>query len=1014
MKNIYKIFRTDLVNIAKNPAALLVIAAVVFLPSLYAWFNIISSWDPYANTKGVAIAVSNMDEGTTLEGKEIQVGDEIIKSLEENDKLGWVFVDEKEALRGVEHGEYYASIVIPADFSEKIATVVTGHPQKPELDYYINEKINAIAPKVTSAGASGIIENVSSHFVKSANGAIFKVFNEIGLELEQSLPAMEQMKKLVFQLEADLPEIDRMIQLAQTDLDKAESIVGKVDDGLVKVKEIGQHAEALGSQLETLLYEGDRVVREYAPTIQADLQTVQEIALLTSELTDSLIASDINADTLLHGLEQAMEAVDKGAAALERLTDVVKSIDTMISEEGKLQEVILTLISAHDRLSELRGIMASAVRLLHEGEEPAREVLQRIHDAAQEADRLLGELIQLHDERLLPALKEAVEKAKQGAPKVKEELLLLQEKVQAGEQELGKLLDMPWDPERAKQGLGTAMERIDTGLAVTERLIDRFERLNALTDRKPLQSPIDALKEVQKRFETVKERLQQAQQAIENGQQPAEKLLSGIGELLKEADRLLGEVIQAYEPVPLPALQEALAQAEELDRQVRGEMDRLQETAQRVIRLTDKGLSLDTAKVRTALLEGMARIDQGQAVIVRLIRSLDQAQTLVKDGALRDAVERLEAMQERLLTLKEALGKAYEVVEAGGQPAAELIHRINAGAKELNHGLGELLQIYDSKLAPALEDASTVAQQTVYKANTVIHEANEALPEIESLLLKAGEGVELGQQEVGRIRDKFPAAQTRLTEVADRIREFEKTGALDQILDLMRLDADEESDFFAKPVELKEHKLFPIPNYGSAMSPFFTTLSLWVGALLLVSLLRADVENKQDYKSYEVYFGRFLTFLTLGLGQSLIVTLGDLFLLKAYVVNKVWFVLFGLLISGIFVMIVYTLVSVFGNVGKAMSIVLLVLQLSGSGGTFPIQMAPDFFQKIHPFLPFTHAITLMREAVGGMLWSVVWKHALILLIYIVIAFVMGVALKKTFNKSSDKFLEKAKESKLIL
>ena len=107
------------------------------------------------------------------------------------------------------------------------------------------------------------------------------------------------------------------------------------------------------------------------------------------------------------------------------------------------------------------------------------------------------------------------------------------------------------------------------------------------------------------------------------------------------------------------------------------------------------------------------------------------------------------------------------------------------------------------------------------------------------------------------------------------------------------------------------------------MSPFFTTLSLWVGALLLVSLLSVEVHDEErSFRSIEVYFGRYLTFLTIALFQALFVTLGDIYLLRTYVVNPGWFILFALLISSIFMLIVYTLVSVFGNVGKAMAIVL--------------------------------------------------------------------------------------------
>lgn len=115
-----------------------------------------------------------------------------------------------------------------------------------------------------------------------------------------------------------------------------------------------------------------------------------------------------------------------------------------------------------------------------------------------------------------------------------------------------------------------------------------------------------------------------------------------------------------------------------------------------------------------------------------------------------------------------------------------------------------------------------------------------------------------------------------------------------------------------------------------------------------------------------------------------------------------------------FITIVYTLVSIFGNTGKVLAIILLVMQIGGSGGTFPVQMAPDFFQKIHGFLPFTHGITLLREAVGGIIWPIVWQNMLYLFLYVLLSFVCGIALKQFFNKTSDRFMEKAKESKIVI
>ncbi|KAF9111325.1 hypothetical protein BGX30_007633, partial [Mortierella sp. GBA39] len=193
---ILSIYGRDVKNIVTNWAALVIIAGLVMLPSLYAWFNIKASWDPYGNTGDIAIAVANNDKGTTMKGQSLNLGKEVVASLKDNHKLGWRFVSEADAMRGVRHGDYYASIIIPDNFSASIATVLSDNPTHAEILYYVNEKINAVSPKITSSGASGIIQEVSKNFVKTANGTIFKIFNELGIELQNQLPTIEKVRSL--------------------------------------------------------------------------------------------------------------------------------------------------------------------------------------------------------------------------------------------------------------------------------------------------------------------------------------------------------------------------------------------------------------------------------------------------------------------------------------------------------------------------------------------------------------------------------------------------------------------------------------------------------------------------------------------------------------------------------------------------------------------------------------------------------------------------------------------------
>lgn len=178
--------------------------------------------------------------------------------------------------------------------------------------------------------------------------------------------------------------------------------------------------------------------------------------------------------------------------------------------------------------------------------------------------------------------------------------------------------------------------------------------------------------------------------------------------------------------------------------------------------------------------------------------------------------------------------------------------------------------------------------------------------------------------------------------------------------------------------------------------------------------MRVDVDNLDGaYKTHHIYFGRMMIFLTIGLFQALIVTLGDIFILGTYVVDKIWFVIFALLISIVFITITYTLVSVFGNIGKGIAIIFLVLQFSSSGGTFPVSTASPFFQKLNPFVPFTYAVGVMREAVGGMLFWVVLKDVICLCIFIVVCYVVALALKKPLSGYTKRVAEKAKMTKLI-
>jgi putative membrane protein len=190
--NILKVLKRDFARLFTVPAAWVIMFGMVFIPPLYSWYNIVGFWDPYGNTNGITVAVANNDTGTdnALIGKQ-NLGGQIVNQLKDNDQLGWTFVTEAEAMSQVESGKAYAAIVIPKDFSNDLAGVVTGGKDKPALQYYVNEKASAIAPKVTDVGASTVDRTVNSTFVSTVSEVLTEVINTVG---DKAIAAEDQTK----------------------------------------------------------------------------------------------------------------------------------------------------------------------------------------------------------------------------------------------------------------------------------------------------------------------------------------------------------------------------------------------------------------------------------------------------------------------------------------------------------------------------------------------------------------------------------------------------------------------------------------------------------------------------------------------------------------------------------------------------------------------------------------------------------------------------------------------------
>ncbi|WP_117170505.1 YhgE/Pip domain-containing protein [Paraliobacillus sediminis] len=887
MRNIGKIFKTDWLNIIKTPVALFLIVALMILPSLYAWFNLKASWDPYSNTSDIAIAVTNEDIGATIRDEDVNVGNQIVTNLKENDGLGWQFVSKQEAEEGVRHGDFYASIYIPEDFSEKIGTLLGDEQTKPEIIYNVNEKINAIAPKMASSGATSIIGQTSDTFIETVSEAVLTIFNDIGIELEEELPTIRNIEGKIFALEDRLPDIEEMGNKAI-----------QLED---KIPEINKQAEKI---LE----------------LEAEMPAIMDAAQTVVKLEDKLPEIKKVGDEILIIQEKMPE--------IQRIADAIIEVDENFNQVEQL---------VSDALVDIQK---------------AQEVVSRAQDALPEVERI-AETGTAYADAMATFLEENKDAFDTVAPVLKQNLLLYQQTAEEVHQFALALDNDELSSSEIEEKVPALKADVQASITSIDQSVQVMEAINQQQGDDGLTSDIEQIQALQVNFE--------------------------------EEYALLTEMQQSADNIP------------------QGQIDQL-------VHLSEQAVVTSTDMV-----------DRFDETINPLLNSgLGQLQ---EDAT--NASEDIQQAQENLPEVKTILENTEKSLQYGEEEINLLQEQLPEIGEEIHQTATTINEKIDDVMA-GIDQAADFYQNSFPEIEKKIHQAadfvNNDLPEAAAEIAKVADFIEnkLPQVEeaVGKIadlvRDDLPGLEDSVRNTADKIREFESEQDLADIIKLLKNDIEQESDFLAEPIELKENKVFPIPNYGSANSPFYTTLSLWVGALLLISLLRVDVANKDElYKHTHIYFGRGLTFASIGIMQALIVTLGDMFILDAYVAEPIWFVIFGIFISIVFMSIVYTLVSVFGNVGKGVAIIFLVLQLSGSGGTFPIQVAPPFFQAIHPYLPFTYAISLLREAVGGMVLGIVIRDILVLLAFMIVAIMFAVFLKKPLAKKIEHVSNEAKKSGLI-
>lgn len=333
----------------------------------------------------------------------------------------------------------------------------------------------------------------------------------------------------------------------------------------------------------------------------------------------------------------------------------------------------------------------------------------------------------------------------------------------------------------------------------------------------------------------------------------------------------------------------------------------------------------------------------------------------------------------------------------------------------LDDNVDSLNAAYTNQVVPQVNNIIDSMSTTLGSVQDVLTNLNSTAGTMADVFLGVGDTLDVINMSMTQLQQVVDSASTKINETLEKLESASEDEKVEILINLLAGNPESLGEFFSEPVQVSDNYIYEIENYGSGVAPFYTTLAIWVGMTILVSLVKVGANTKGliEPKPSEMYFGRYLTFLLLSQIQTLIIVLGDLFILKVQCIHPIAFIGVGAMASLTFSLIIYSLTISFGDIGKAFAVVIMVIQIAGSGGTYPIEALPTFFKAVYIFFPFPYAINAMRECIGGMYENTLGVCCLQLGIFCAGSLFIGLVIRKPFIKLNHFIEERMEDTQML-
>ncbi|MGN4862295.1 YhgE/Pip family protein [Bacillus cereus group sp. MYBK132-2] len=1002
-----QLLRKEFTEIIKSKKILIPIIAVLFVPILYAGMFLWAFWDPYKQLDDLPVAVVNLDKDAVFDGKPIEVGKGLVDNLKDNKSFKWEFVSEKEAKKGMEDRKYYMLVRIPDDFSSNATTLLKDNPKPLNLEYIPNESLNFLSSQIGGTAIEKIKTEVSSTLTKTYAEKMFDSIKDVSKGLADGAEGASKLHDGSSELHDGSSKVTDGLHTLQGKSGEMKDGVGRLIDGSGKVTDGLYTLQGKSGEMTVginKLLDGSGQVTSGLYTLQGksgEMETgINKLLDGSGQVTDgsSKVTNGLN---VLNGktgeMKSGITELVNGAGQLYGGSSQVNSgLNLLVNKSGELQKGI-------GNLSDGSGQLYGGLKELEDKSIELNNGLKSVSAGSNKLEKGTGELSSGLEK--LDGTKNQLEEGAQ--------------KIQQGLQDLNNQVHSVVTNQSNEQKSSNTVQQVNAEINKTvesvgqlkEDSLSNVENANQMTkDVAALKEQIASLpQEYQDKLEPFIANVKKNTEAV---QKKSTELVGTTNTANKNVLELKSVMSEEREGAQIK-----VSSPENLNGLVAGIEKLAKEQNKFLANFQGFGQGLGVAKLgANNVTEGSKELNFGVSKLAENGPKLVSGVNELKNGAgkLSGGLGELSTGSNQLITgvnqLADGSGKVTNGLEKlngglgelsiGANQMAVGINQLAGGASQVTEGSGQVttglgtLSGGTGQLVDGVNKLANGSGQVTTGLGTLSGGTGQLVDGVNKLANGSGQvttglgtlsngstqlidGVNKLADGSGKVTDGLVKVNDGSGELAEKLGEgAEKTGEVK--------GTDKTYDMFASPVKVKTEKMAEVPNYGTGFTPYFLSLGLFVGALLLsiVYPLRDTVGVPKSGFSW--FISKFGVLLSVGIIQAIVADVILLFGLGVEVQSIPYFILFSIITSLAFIALIQCLVTAFGDAGRFIAIITLIIQLTTSAGTFPLELIPKFLQPFNAWLPMTYSVSGLKAVVSSGDFNFMWQNIGMLMIFIVV------------------------------